>query len=197
MPVRRRDLARSGIHHLDQRSLAGCGVHGLAEQLGGQVQVHPARAAGNGGADGAGDTYTDVFSIEHAKGRLAQGFGNGQLVHLLVVTLLQIDDLALAGAADQDHREAIGGGVGQRGQAVEEARGGHRQADAGLARHETGDGGGITSVLLVAERNHAHAFSLHHASQVGDWNARQAVDIGNPVELQGVDDEMETICLFC
>src|SRR5665647_402726 len=57
-----------------------------------------------------------AFRVLHAEGGLAQRLGDGQLVHLLVVTLLQVDDLALAGAADEDHRETIGGGVGQCGQ---------------------------------------------------------------------------------
>ena len=191
--VRRRDLARRRIDHLDQRFPAGCRVHGLREQLGRQVEVDAARAAGDGGADGARDAHADVLGVQHAEGGLAQRLGDGQLVHLLVVALLQVDDLALAGAADQDHREAIGGGVGQRGQAVEEAGGGHRQADAGLLRHEAGDGGGVAGVLLVAERNHAHAFGLRHAGEVGDRDAGQTEDRVDAVELQGIDDQVKAV----
>jgi hypothetical protein len=60
--------------------------------------------------------------VKHPEGRLAQRLGDGELVHLLIVALLQIDDLALRGAGDQDHRKTIGGGVRKRSQAVEEAR---------------------------------------------------------------------------
>src|SRR6266705_1579510 len=70
------------------------------------------RAAGNGGADRARDAHADVLGVQHAEGGLGERLGDGQLVHLLVVTLLEIDDLALAGAAHEDHREAIDGGVG-------------------------------------------------------------------------------------
>jgi hypothetical protein len=79
---------------------------------------------------------------------------------LLVVALLQVDDLALARAADQDHREAVDGGVSERVQAVQEAGRGHGQADAGLLRQESRDRRGIAGVLLVAERQHAQAGGL-------------------------------------
>ena len=198
-----RDLARRRIDHLDQRFLAGFRVHGLSEQLGRQVEVDAARAAGDGGTDGARDAHTDVLGVQHAEGGLGERLGDGQLVHLLVVTLLQVDDLALAGAADEDHREAIGGGVGQCGQAVEEAGGGHRQADAGLLRHEAGDGGGVAGVLLMAERNHAHACGLCHAGEVGDRDAGQTEDRVDAVEFEGIDDEVKAVghclglCIGC
>ena len=191
--VGRGDLPRRRIDHLDQRGRAGRGVHGLREQLGRQVQVDAARAAGHRGADGARDAHADVLGMQHAEGRLAQRLGDGQLVHLFVVALLQVDDLALGRAADQDHREAVGGGVGQRRQAVQEAGRRHRQADAGLAGHEAGDGRGVAGVLLVAEGDDAHAFALRLARQVGDRDAGQAVDRGDAVELERIDDEVETV----
>jgi hypothetical protein len=132
--VRRGDLARRRVDDLDQRLLAGGGVHGLREQFGRKVQVHAAGTAGQRRADGAGDAHADVLGVEHAEGRLAQRLGNRELVHFLVVALLQIDDLALARAADQDHREAVGRGVGQCRQAVQKAGRRHRHADAGLLR---------------------------------------------------------------
>ena len=94
--------------------LPGLRVDALGEQLRGQIEVDAARAAGHGGADGARDADADVLGVQHAEGGLAERLGDGELVHLLVVALLQVDDLALARAADEDHREAVGGGMGER-----------------------------------------------------------------------------------
>ena len=191
--IGRGDLARRGIDDLDQRLLAGLRVQGLREQLGRQVQVHAAGAPGQRGADGAGDAHADVLGVQHAEGRLAQRPGDRELVHLFVVALLQVDDLALARAADQDHREAVGRRVGQRREAVQEARRRHREADAGLLRQETGSGRGVAGMLLVAERDQAHAFRLHHACQVGDGDAGQGENGVDVVELQGIDHQMEAV----
>ena len=173
--------------------LARLGVHRLREQLGRQVEVDAARPARQRRADGARDADADVLGVQHAEGRLAQRLGDGELVHLLVVALLQVDDLALAGAADQDHREAVGRRVGQRRQAVQEAGRRHRQADAGFLRQEAGGGGGVAGVLLVAERDDPHALGLRHAGQVGDRDAGQGEDRVDVVELQCIDEEVETV----
>ena len=110
----RRNLRRRRVDDLDQRLLAGFGVHHLTEQLGRQVEIDAARTSRHRGADRAGETDADVLRMQDAERRLAQRLGDGELVHLLVVALLQVDDLALGGAGDQDHREAVGGGVRQR-----------------------------------------------------------------------------------
>ena len=141
--VRRRDLARRRIDDLDQRLLPGFRVDRLREQLGRQVEIDAAGAAGQRGADRARDAHADVLGMQHAERGLGERLGDGELVHLLVVALLQVDDLALARAADEDHREAVGGGVRERGQAVEEAGRRHRQADARLLRQEAGDRRGV------------------------------------------------------
>jgi hypothetical protein len=195
--IGRRDLARRRIDHLDERPLAGLRVDRLREELRRQVEVDATRAARNRGADGACDADTDVLGVQYAEGRLRQWLGDGQLVHLLVITLLQIDDLALAGAADEDHREAVGRGIGQSGEAVEEARRGHREADARCLRHEAGDGRRVAGVLLMAERNHAHARGLRLAGEVGDRNAGQAEDRVDAVEFQGIDDQMKAVGQRC
>src|SRR6185369_13715611 len=111
--------------------------------------------------------------------------GDRELVHLLVVALLQIDDLALARAADEDHREAVGRGVGERRQSVEKAGGRHRQADARLLRHEAGDGSGIPGILLMTEGDDAQARRLHSAREVGDRYAGKTKDRLNAVQLEG------------
>ena len=84
----------------------------------------------------------------------------------------------------------------QRGQAVEEARRRDGQADARLLGQVARDGSRVAGVLLVAERDDADAGGLRHAPEVGDRNARHAVDRRQPVELQRIDDEVEAIGQF-
>jgi hypothetical protein len=48
----------------------------------------------------------------------------------------------------------------------------------------------------VAERQHANALCLCHAAEIGDRNAGHAVDRGEPVELERVDDEMKAVRQF-
>ena len=191
--LRRRTLRGSRVDHLDQRPAAGLGLHRLAEQLRRQVEVDAARPPRHRGADRAGDADADVRGVQHAEGGLAERLGDGELVHLLVVALLQVDDLALGRARDQDHREAVGGGVGERGQPVEEAGGRDGQADPGLLGQEARDRGGVAGVLLVAERDHPHARRLREAAEVGDRDAGHAVDGADAVELERVDDEVEAV----
>src|SRR5205814_8759671 len=107
---------------------------------------------------------------------LAQRLGDRELIHLFVVALLQVDDLAFRRARDQDHREAVGGGVGERGQAVEETGRRNREADAWLLGEETGDRRSIPGGLLVAERYHANAGGLRHTPEIGNRYARHAVN---------------------
>ena len=101
--------------------------------------------------------------MQHAIGRLAERLGDRELIHFLIVALLQVDDLALGRAGDQDHREAVGGGVRERREPIEEARRRHRDADARLLGEEAGDRRRIAGVLLVAEREHAQPRGLRHA----------------------------------
>ena len=121
--VRRRDLARRRIDHLDQRLPSRFRVHRLREQLGRQVEIDAARTAGDGSADRPRHAHADVLGVQDPERGLGVRPGDGELVHLLVVALLQVDDLALARAADEDHRKAVGGGVGERRQSVHESRG--------------------------------------------------------------------------
>ncbi len=193
---RSRDLRRRRVDHLDQRLGAGRRVHHLPEKLRRQVEIDAARTAGDGGADRARETDADILGMQHAERRLAQRLGDRELIHLLIVALLQVDDLALGGAGDQDHRETIGGSVGERGQAVEEAGRRDGEADAGLLGEETRDRRRVAGVLLVAERKHADAFGLHHAAEVRDRDAGHAVDRVDAVELERVDDEMKAIRQF-
>ena len=128
----RRQLARRGVDEAAQRLRARLRVHDGAEHRGGDVEIHTAGAPGDRGAQRAGDAPADVLHAAHPVGGLAERLRGGELVHLLVVALLEVDQVPLAGAGDLDHGEAVGGGVRQGDQTVEEARRGHGQADAGL-----------------------------------------------------------------
>ena len=191
--VRRRDLARRRIDDLDQRLLPRFRVDRLREQLGRQVEIDAARTAGESGTDRPRHAHADVLGVQDPERGLGVRPRDGELVHLLVVALLQVDDLALARAADEDHRKAVGGGVGERRQSVEKAGGGHREADARLARHEAGDGSGIPGVLLMAEGDHAQSGALQLAREVGDRDAGQPEDRIDAVQLEGVDDELKAV----
>ena len=194
--VRRRKLRGCGVDHLDQRLAAFFGVHHLAEQLSRQIEVDAAGPAGDRGADRTRQADADVLRMQDAERRFAQRLGDGELVHLLVVALLQVDDLALGRARDQDHREAVRGRMRERSQAVEEAGCRNGEADTGFLGEEAGDRGGIAGVLLVAEREHADASRLGHAAEVGDRNPRHAIDRIETVELQRIDDEVEAVGQF-
>ena len=119
-----------------------------------------------------------------------------ELIHLLVIALLQIDDLALRRAADQNHGKAVRGSIRERGKAVEESRSRNGQADAGPPGQKARDGCRIACVLLMAEGDHAHARGLRLAAQIGDRNAGHAVDGLDAVEFQRVDDEVKPIGQF-
>jgi hypothetical protein len=105
--VGRGQLARRRVDDLDQRALARRRVDRLREELGREVEVDAAGTAGDGRADRARDADADVFGMQDAKRCLAERLGDRELVHLLVVALLQVDDLALARAADEDHRKQL------------------------------------------------------------------------------------------
>jgi hypothetical protein len=150
-----RDLCRRRVDDLDQRLLAGGRIHHLAKQFCRQIEIDAARAARHRSADGAREPDADVGSVQHAERRLAQRLGDGELVHLLVVALLQVDDLALRRSRHQNHREAIGGGMRQRSEPIEEAWRRHGEANARLLGEEARDRGRIAGILLVAERQHA------------------------------------------
>ena len=128
-----------------------------AEHLGGQVEIDAARPPGDGGADRPRDADADILRAVDAVGRLGIGPGGGELVHLLVIALFEIDDRAVGRAADQDHREAVGRRVGQRDQPVQKAGGRDGHADARLLGQKPGDRGGVAGRLLVPEAEIADA----------------------------------------
>jgi hypothetical protein len=191
--VRARNLRRRRIDHLEQRSGALVGVENLGKQFGRQIEIDAARTPRHRGADRARNADADILGVQHAIGRLAKRLCDRKLVHLFIVALHQVDDLALRRARDQNHRPAIGRRMRKRGQAVEEARRRDGEADAGLLGQEAGDRRRIAGVLLVAERDDADAFGLGHAAKIGDRNAGHAVDRFNAVQLERVDDKMEAV----
>ena len=95
----RGNLGRRRVDDLDERLPPGLRVHHLAEQLGRQIEIDAARTARHRRADRARHADADVGGMQHAERRLAERLGDGELVHLLVVALLQVDDLALGRAA--------------------------------------------------------------------------------------------------
>ena len=164
------------VDHAPQRLRRLLGVEHLAEDGGRDVEVDAAGTAGRRGADRPGDTAADVLGARYSVGRLGEEPGGGQLVHLLVVAPLQVDEVALAGAGDLHHREAVGGGVGECDESVEEAWCGHGQADAGLLGEEPRRGGGVACVALVPEADVAQARGLGQPGEIGDRDADDAVD---------------------
>ena len=108
----RRNLSWRRVDNFDERLGSGIRVHHLREKLGWQIEIDAARTPRDSGANRARHADADVRGMQHAECRLAQGLGDGELIHLLVIALLQVDDLALGRTADQDHREAIGRGIG-------------------------------------------------------------------------------------
>ena len=106
---------------------------------------------------------------------------------------MQVDDFAFAGAADQDHRKAVDGGIGQCGQAVQKAWRGHGQANPRLLGHVAGDGSRIAGVLFMTEADEAHPFRLGQAGQIRDRNANQTKDGVNVVVFQGIDYKVKPV----
>jgi hypothetical protein len=107
--------------------------------------------------------------------------------------LLEVDDGPVARAADLDHGEAIGGGVGQRHHAVEEAGSGDGEANAWFLGQVAGDRRGVAGELLVPEADKADAFGLRQPRQVGYRDAGHAIDGVETVELQGIDHQMKSV----
>ena len=134
--------------------------------------------------------------MQHAERRLAQRLGDGELVHLLVVALLQVDDLAFGRTADQDHRKAVRRRIGERDQAVQEARRRDREAHARRLCQPPRDRRRIAGVLLVPERDHPHPLGLRQTAQIGDRDARDVIDRLDAVQLQRVDDQVEPVRQF-
>jgi hypothetical protein len=149
--LRRGDLGGRCVNDLHQRFASGLRVHDLPEQLCRQVEINAPRPSGQSGADRSRYADADIGGMQHAERRLAERLGDGKLIHLLVIALLQVNDLALGRTRNQDHGEAVGRGVCQRGKAIEEAGRRHREADPGLLGEETRNGGGVSGILLVAE----------------------------------------------
>ena len=186
--------AGAGSMTLTSDFLPAVGIHDLAEELRRQIEIDAARTARDRGADGARDADADVGRVQHAEGRLAQRLRDGELVHLLVVALLQVDDLALGRARDEDHREAVRGGVARAPSRPLRKPGAEtvRQMPGFFVRI-AGDGGSVAGVLLVTERDDADALGLRHAAEVGDRDAGHAVDRLDAVELERVDDKVEAV----
>ncbi len=114
-------LARRRVDDPPQRRRRLLRIDHLAEHRGRDVEVDPSGPAGHRGADRTGNAAADVLGPRYSVRRLGEHLGRRQLVHLLVVTALEVDEMPLAGSGDLHHREAVRGGIGKRHQPVEEA----------------------------------------------------------------------------
>jgi hypothetical protein len=63
----------------------------------------------------------------------------------------------------------------------------------GFFRQETGNGRGVAGVLLVPERDDAHACGLCQAAEIGNRDAGHAIDRPEAVEREGIDDEVKAV----
>ena len=134
--------------------------------------------------------------MQNTEGGLAEWFGDGQLVHLFIVALLEVHDLALTRAADKNHGEAVGRCIRKRCKAIEKARGRYCEADARLLSKKACDCRRIARILLMAEGNYPHSLGLGHAGEIGNgdsWETKNSVDV---IELEGINDQMKTIGEF-
>ena len=191
--LRRRGLRRRRIDDLDQRLLRRLDVERRAQHLGRQVEIDAARTPRHGGADRPRDADADVLRPVDAVGRLGVRPGGAELIHLLVIALLEIDDRPVARPADHDHREAVGRGVGQGDHPVQEAGGRDRHADARLLRQIPGDRGRVPGRLLVPKAEVADPFILRQAQQIGDRDARHPKDRVDPVQLQRLHHQVKAV----
>jgi hypothetical protein len=131
--------------------------------------------------------------VQHAECGLAQRLGDRELVHLFVVALLQVDDLALARARHEDHGKAVRRRVRECREAVQETRSRHGEAHAGSLREVAGRGGRIARVLLVAKRDDSQALGLRHAQEVRDRDPGQREKRIEAVEFQRVDEKVKAV----
>jgi hypothetical protein len=78
----------------------------------------------------ARNSNADIFGFADAESRLCVWLRRVHLIKFFVVALLEIDDRPVARPADLDHREAVGGRIRQRDNAVQKAGGRHLGVDA-------------------------------------------------------------------
>lgn len=126
---------------------------GLVEDVGWDVEVAAAGAAGDGGGEGLEDEARDVGDGGCLDGDLDERLGGGDLVELLEVAPAGV--WLGAGAGDHEERPGVGGGVGEAREAVDAAGAGDGEEQAGGAGEEAVGGGGVARGLLVAEGEEA------------------------------------------
>ena len=195
--VRRRQLSGGGVNDAPDRARRGVSVHGLAQNLTGDVQVDAAGPSGDRGANGTRDAAPDVIDPVDPIGGLGERLRGVELVEVLVVASLQIHQRPIAGAGDLDHRKAVRRRIRQRGQAVEETGTGGREAHTGPPGQESGGGRGVAGRGLLPEADVADSGRLRDAGEVGDRDADDPVDCGDVVGFQCVHHEVKPIDLAC
>ena len=86
--------------------------------------------------------------------------------------------------------------MSQGRQAIEEPRRRDGHTDTRLFCQIAGNGGGVTGVLFMAKGKHPHALGLHHSRKISNGNTRNIVNSIDVVELQRINDKLETIGQF-
>src|ERR1700753_2454523 len=93
-----------------------------------KIEIDAAWTARHGGTYRPRKTDTDIPRMVDPICSLGIGLGRIHLVELFIITLLQIDDRAVARSADQDHRKAVGGRISECHHSVEKS--GRRDGEA-------------------------------------------------------------------
>ena len=98
---------------------------------------------------------------------------------------------------DEDHRKAVGRGIGESRQSIQKPWSGDGQADAWHLGHEPRCRGRIASTLLVTESVEPHPFRLRQPRQIGNRNSSDSVERVDPVEFQGIHHKVEAVSHPC
>lgn len=137
---------------------------GLVEDVGWDVEVAAAGAAGDGGGEGLEDEARDVGDGGCLDGDLDERLGGGDLVELLEVAPAGV--WLGAGAGDHEERPGVGGGVGEAREAVDAAGAGDGEEQAGGAGEEAVGGGVAADCSLRKARKRTPAAAARDAREV-------------------------------
>ena len=186
-------LLGSRVYGHEERVGSRLSIHGGAKHGRGNIEVHATGTARHGGAYSTCHAHSNIFGAIDAIGSLGKGLGHVHLVEPLIVALREVDNVAVARAANLYHGEAIGGGCRQGGEAIKKAWGRHGEADAWLTGEIATDSSGITCRLLVAEPDVADAHLLSMAGEVGDGDTHDTIDSVHTITFEGIDHEVHAV----
>ena len=140
------------------------------------------------GAGGLGDEARDQADVAGLVGPFDEGAGGLDLGGVLEVAHLGEGDVG--GAADQDHRPAVGLGVAERGDGVGHAGSGDDEGGGEVTAHVGGGLGGVTGGLFVADADEGHVF-LHPGDGDGDdGDADESEHFLDALGFEGFGDDL-------